>query len=323
MIGSATVLFDKWRWEDRQLTGKAYFVNRPTSYWPVGSLMDLPYLSYRLSTYCMKIASIYYCRECRVSHHRRIKNLKNAFIENPRNLRGAVSSREIGILEDYSHKNIIKKPEHLVSLSRMATEISKEWKNGRRLTVSFLGGKKEVKDRIIRHAKIWMEYANIEFDFRQRKKPADVRIAFDSEDGSWSLLGTELLSEDKSLPTMNFGWLTPRTDDLEYNRVVLHEFGHTLGCIHEHERPDNGIPWDKPKVYAYYKKTDGWSKEEVDEQVFSKYDITQIRASKLDKKSIMMYPVPEQLTRGNFHIGWNNGLSEGDKKFIARLYPKT
>ena len=181
MIGSATVFFDKWRWEDRQLTGKAYFVNRPTSYWPVGSLMDLPYLSYRLSTYCMKIASIYYCRECRVSHHRRIKNLKNAFIENPRNLRGAVSSREIGILEDYSHKNIIKKPEHLVSLSRMATEISKEWKNGRRLTVSFLGGKKEVKDRIIRHAKIWMEYANIEFDFRQRKKPADVRIAFDSE----------------------------------------------------------------------------------------------------------------------------------------------
>ncbi len=104
--------------------------------------------------------------------------------------------------------------------------------------------------------------------------------------------------------------------------VVLHEFGHTLGCIHEHERPDNGIPWDKPKVYAYYKETDGWSRDEVDEQVFSKYDITQIRANKLDKKSIMMYPVPNELTKGNFSIGWNNGLSEADKKFIAKLYPK-
>lgn len=270
----------------------------------------------------MKISDIYYCRECRVSHHRTIKDLKNSFLERPGNLRGIVSKKDRGILEDYAHKNIIKKSEHFTSLSRMATEISKEWKNGRRLTVSFMGGKKQVKDRIIRHAKIWMDYANIEFDFTPGKKPGDIRIAFDTGDGSWSLMGTEILSEDRSKPTMNFGWLTPTTDDLEYNRVVLHEFGHSLGCIHEHERPDNGIPWDKPKVYAYYKQTDGWTKEEVDEQVFSKYDITQIRANKLDKKSIMMYPVPEKLTKGDFHIGWNNGLSAEDKKFIAKLYPK-
>ncbi len=270
----------------------------------------------------MKISNIYYCRECRVSHHRAIKDLKNSFLEKSGNLRGIVSKPDMAILEDYAIKNIIKKPVHIISLSRMATEISKEWKKGRRLTVSFMGGKKEVKDRIIRHAKIWMDYANIEFDFTPRKKPGDVRIAFDTNDGSWSLMGTDILSEDKTEPTMNFGWLTPTTDDLEYNRVVVHEFGHTLGCIHEHERPDNGIPWDKPKVYAYYKQTDGWGKDEVDAQVFSKYDISQIRANKLDKKSIMMYPVPNELTKGNYEIGWNTGLSEADKKFITKLYPK-
>ena len=70
------------------------------------------------------------------------------------------------------------------------------------------------------------------------------------------------------------------------------------------------------------KKTDGWSQEEVDSQVFDKYDISLIRANKLDKKSIMMYPVPEELTKGNYSIGWNTGLSEADKKFIAKLYPK-
>lgn len=270
----------------------------------------------------MKIENIYYCRECRISHHNSIKDLKNSFLEKPGNFRGISSKKDMGILEDYAFKNLVKKPAHFSSLSRMATEINKEWKKGRRLTVSFMGGKKEVKDRIIRHAKIWMDYANIEFDFTPRKKPGDVRIAFDTNDGSWSLMGTQILSEDKADPTMNFGWLTPTTDDLEYNRVVLHEFGHTLGCIHEHERPDNGIPWDKPKVYAYYKQTDDWSKEEVDEQVFSKYDISQIRAGKLDKRSIMMYPVPEKLTKGDFQIGWNNGLSDADKKFIAKLYPK-
>lgn len=269
----------------------------------------------------MKISDIYYCRECRVSHHKSIRKLKDSFLERPGNFRG-LTKVDMSILEDYAMKNVVKKPAHFTSLSRMATEIRTEWKNGRRITVSFMGGRKEVKDRIIRHAKIWMDYANIEFDFTARKTPGDVRIAFDKNDGSWSLMGTDVLSEDKANPTMNFGWLTPTTDDLEYNRVVLHEFGHTLGCIHEHERPDNGIPWDKPKVYEYYKQTDGWSKEEVDSQVFDKYDISQIRANKLDKKSIMMYPVPEALSKGNFSIGWNNGLSEADKKFIAKLYPK-
>jgi serralysin len=269
----------------------------------------------------MKISDIYYCRECRVSHHKSIKQLKNSFLEKPDNLRD-LSKIDMAILEDYAIKNIVKKAAHFTSLSRMASDMGTEWKNGRRLTVSFMGGKKQVKDRIIKHAKIWMEYANIEFDFTPRKTPGNVRIAFNENDGSWSQMGTNILSTDKKEPTMNFGWLTPKTDDMEYNRVVLHEFGHTLGCIHEHERPDNGIPWDKPKVYAYYKKTDDWTKEEVDEQVFDKYDISQIRANKLDKKSIMMYPVPEALSVGHFSIGWNNDLSEGDKKFIAKLYPK-
>ena len=60
----------------------------------------------------------------------------------------------------------------------------------------------------------------------------------------------------------------------------------------------------------------------MDEQVFSKYDISQLRSNKLAKRSIMMYPVPQGLLKGNFLIGWNNGLLEADKKFIAKLYPK-
>jgi hypothetical protein len=269
----------------------------------------------------MNLSSIRYCRECRASHHQSIKNLKNAFLEKPANLPRGLSGTDRNILEDYAHKNIIKKPMHFASLSRMATEIKTEWKTGRVLTVSFMGGQKAVKDRLTRHAKIWMEHANIILDFTPRRSPGDIRIAF-KDDGSWSFVGTQILSIDKTEPTMNFGWLTPTLDDLEYNRVVLHEFGHSLGCIHEHERPDNGIPWDKPKVYAYYKQSDDWSREEVDQQVFDKYDMSLIRTNKLDKRSIMMYPVPNELTKGNYEIGWNNGLSEGDKKFIDKLYPK-
>jgi Astacin (Peptidase family M12A) len=36
---------------------------------------------------------------------------------------------------------------------------------------------------------------------------------------------------------MNLGW----TGDLEANRgVILHEFGHTLGLLHEHQSPVRG-----------------------------------------------------------------------------------
>ncbi len=270
----------------------------------------------------MDLPKIHCCRECRPSHHLLIKNLKNAVLENPGNMPPDLNNNMRGIAEDYIHKNVIKKPEHIGGLSRMATERKFEWKNGRVITVSFMGGNKTVKERITRHAKRWMEFANIGLEFLTGSKKGDVRIAFNTKDGSWSYIGTDILSYPVNEPTMNFGWLKPNTDDEEYSRVVLHEFGHSLGCIHEHERPDNGIPWDKPKVYAYYKETDGWSKKEVDNQVFDKYDKDMIRASKLDKTSIMMYPVPNELSIGNYEIGWNNDLSKADKKFIGSLYPK-
>jgi serralysin len=263
---------------------------------------------------------LYYCRECRRSHFRKIKSLKNAFLERSSNIRGASANEKL-VLEDYAFKNVIKKPEHHITLARMALSKDDKWKNGRVLTVSFLGGDRQVIQRIIRHAKSWMEHANISFDFRQRKKPADVRISFNMKDGSWSYVGTDILSYSKDEPTMNFGWLSPTLNDIEFRQVVLHEFGHTLGCIHEHERPDNGIPWDKPKVYAYYKENDDWSKEEVDSQVFEVYDSSMIRASKLDAKSIMMYAVPNELTKGDFEIPWNGNLSASDKRFIAKMYP--
>ncbi len=270
----------------------------------------------------MDILQIHYCRECRHSHHREIKNLKNAVLESARNFPIAITAVSRGILEDYAYLNTIKKTEDVVHLARMAVERNKEWENGRILTVSFFGGNKTVHQRLIRHAQRWSEYCNIIFDFSHRQPVADVRIAFNKMDGSWSQVGTDILSVDKTEPTMNFGWLTPTLNDEEFGQVVLHEFGHTLACIHEHSRPDAGIPWDKPKVYAYYKAADGWDKAEVDAQVFYQYDKNLIRGSKLDRKSIMMYAIPEELTIGNYEIGFNSDLSKSDRSYIGKLYPK-
>lgn len=194
------------------------------------------------------------------------------------------------------------------------------WRPGSTLKVRFLEGDPVVQAKVEQYAHQWEQFANIKFDFVV-EGPAVIRIAFIEGDGSWSYLGTQaLLFTDELIPTMNYGWLTADTEEDEYSRVVLHEFGHALGCYHEHQHPRNGIPWNREKAYEYY-GGQGWTREDVDFQVFKKYSRWFTRSSQFDPTSIMMYPVPAELTDGEFSVGWNRVLSDTDKAYVGRLYP--
>jgi hypothetical protein len=206
------------------------------------------------------------------------------------------------------------------------------WKN-RRIRVRFLNGEPSVKKRVENIAKEWENHANLILDFVD-DEDSEIRIGFKwkneigiPDESSWSYVGTMAvtLTEDgtinKDNPTMHYGWLEPSTQEIEYRRVVLHEFGHALGCIHEHQSPAGGIPWDVPKVYEFYKKTQGWDKKEVDQQVLGRYSETITNFTEFDPKSIMEYPVDNALTIGDFEIGLNTELSGNDKKFMTKTYP--
>ena len=214
-------------------------------------------------------------------------------------------------------------PPLLLPDGRLASVRAKSWPSHQRvLHIRFLNGDERIHERIARIASQWMSYANVRFVF-DNSPDAIIRIGL-NPGASWAYIGTDALDPTlgPDAPTMNFGWLTPATPNDELQRVVLHEFGHTLGLIHEHQSPNADIPWDRQAVYDYYAGPPNyWSEAQIDFNIFQRYEHDQSNASTFDPASIMLYPIPPQFTNNKLSVGWNRTLSAIDREFIGQLYP--
>jgi hypothetical protein len=176
------------------------------------------------------------------------------------------------------------------------------------LRVRFLDGTQQVRDRVQNVARQWEEQCAIRFQF-VTSGASDIRVSFTQNGRSWSYVGTDALSIPPDEPTMNFGWLTESSSDDEYSRVVLHQFGHALGFIHEHQNPNAQIPWDRSAVIKYYTEVHGWTSADVQNNLFQVYDRASTNFSVFDPKSIMLYAIPNEHTVGDFSVGWNAPVS--------------
>lgn len=186
----------------------------------------------------------------------------------------------------------------------------------------FLDGDPRLHLRVAQIAAQWNQFAGLRFEFNNAPG-APIRVSF-TPGPSWSYIGTDAL--DPSIgpdePTLNFGWLTPATPNEEVQRVVLHEFGHALGLIHEHQSPQAQIPWNRDAVYAYYSGPPNfWTPAEVEANLIQRYAVEHTNASDFDPTSIMLYPIPPEFTDGTFQISWNRTLSKLDQTHIAKIYP--
>jgi hypothetical protein len=209
---------------------------------------------------------------------------------------------------------------------KIALETGKLWRNGRTLGIAFLDGTSVQKKLAKEKASLWCKCQSIKFNFNG-KANSEIRISFKFDPGSsWSGVGTDCLVREYfplDQPTMNFGWLEDDTSDIEWRRVVVHEFGHALGAIHEHQNPKSGIKWNLPAVYKYFSgPPNNWPKEQIDYNVVQKYSMDQINGTKYDIKSIMLYAFPPELTLNKKGTPENTNLSANDKKFIGKMYPK-
>jgi Astacin (Peptidase family M12A) len=203
----------------------------------------------------------------------------------------------------------------------LATYTEKMWEPGQTITVGFdvVGGTVDMLDKVKQYAKEWELYANIKFEFLQGGGGM-IRIGF-KQGGSYSLIGRDALLENPNKTTMNFGWLASVSDAFA-RQVILHEFGHALGFVHEHQTFGTAIAWDKEKVYAFYAEPPGnWTREQVDQNIFNKFSYTSTNYSSFDRQSIMLYPVPKELTITGDSIPWNMDFSPTDKQYAALFYP--
>ena len=193
--------------------------------------------------------------------------------------------------------------------NRMAVLKAKKWPNGSTLRVRFLGGTPKQQDIVKQFAPQWSKYANLKFDFNNAPD-AEIRISFVENDGAWSYIGTDCKDIPKDQPTMNLGW--------QDEGVVLHEFGHAIGLIHEHQNPLGGIKWNKPNVIRDLSGSPNfWDRATIENNMFATYDRNQINGTSLDKKSIMLYAIPKTWTEDGFQSDPNEVLSETDKTFIG------
>ncbi|CAL9373832.1 hypothetical protein SUDANB174_06747 [Streptomyces sp. enrichment culture] len=157
------------------------------------------------------------------------------------------------------------------------------------------------------------------------RSEAELRIGFEPGDGSWSAVGKDALRVGLNDRTMNFGWDLTAPGE---RATALHQIGHALGMLHEHQSPFAGILWDDEAVYAELAgPPNHWSRERTFDNILRRLDGDEANGPVWDPQSIMEYPFPSGLILEPEH--YRSGLhppgtlSAADKEFALRWYPPT
>jgi len=201
--------------------------------------------------------------------------------------------------------------------TRAIIPIGKTWMNGTTLRVRFDGGTPAQRAKAREQALWWTQFANLQFEFGEAAD-AEIRVTFDADNGAWSYVGTDNRSIPLDQPTMNLGFLDGGT--------AAHEFGHAIGLAHEHQNPDGGIAWKEAKVIQDLSgPPNTWNEATIRHNVLGKYSVNQIKGTRFDPDSIMLYFFPGTWTQSGVGTKPNDVLSALDKAFIAssQAYPRS
>jgi hypothetical protein len=174
----------------------------------------------------------------------------------------------------------------------------------------------------------WAKHCNKSF-VRSFDPGSVCRVSY-GPGGLWSYVGTDNQAIPANQQTMNLEGYTANTPWAEFLRGACHEFGHFLGCPHEHMRPELVARLDRRKVLRYFAQTQGWSRQETINQVLTPINDAALfqvpgmpAAGAVDETSIMCYQLPGELTIDGQPILGGVTINARDAAYMGLAYPKS
>ena len=191
----------------------------------------------------------------------------------------------------------------------------RRWRTASTLRVRFMGGSSEQHEAVRKYAAEWTQYANLTLQFTDAPD-AEIRVAFDETNGSWSYIGTDSRDVPFEAPTMNLAIVDQRT--------VLHQFGRAIGLEPEHQNPAGGIQWNEQVVLRDLSGAPNyWDPDTARREYLEKYSGDRVNGMQFDPDSIMLLPIPAGWTLNGLGTQPNEVLSARDKALVQTLYPRS
>jgi hypothetical protein len=259
------------------------------------------------------------------------------------------------------------------SLSSVIISRQDRWEPGSVVRVAFNGGNPALYARIEQAAQQWTQpgLANVTLSFRDEQgrfrkwstqdaqRAAEIRVAFKRgtpDAGHWSLIGVKsidptIVGGGRRQASMNLQLTAQNSAPANFEGTVIHEFGHALGFLHEHQSPaiQCGFRFDNDPGYiettnefeefindpqgrrpGLYTLLGGppnrWPPAKVDRNLRTLAPSPGIEVGPYDRQSIMEYFFePWMFAQGNQSPCYiereGTTLSAQDRIAVARAYP--
>lgn len=213
-----------------------------------------------------------------------------------------------------------------------------------KLRVCFMGGNDANNDRVAEIANGWIDSQamSLKLDFGKAGKPrrcdpnaqreSQIRISYDKP-GYWSVVGqvsvVYLTQQEASLNLEGFGDADPAAfDNPDIKGIVLHEFGHALGLLHEHQSPSSACAqeFDWNHIVSYLSgPPNNWDEETIKTNMAPEV-AEDLMVTDFDPKSVMLYSFPAEFylkgaDSSCFINHANDDVSPVDRATITYMYP--